>query len=436
MLLAVAAEDGLAELLGVLDDDGRVRGGDALEGVAELLLVLLDLGLDGAAVLGSRILDLVVADVGAGQGEGRVAAAVLELDGAAEVACVQGVDGLLLDAGDGVDGGETLLVAGGGILEIQAGGDGTAHHLEVGNFAEVLLHVVLVDEQGRGAAFLDVRGRSYVLGELEQALHADVLLGADAEDRVGLAGGDAQVEALANLVLGEDALLEELLHQGVVEFGGLLDEGAAELLGHVRQAGGNLKVFAGAVGILEVVVFHLEDIHETVEAGADVDRELDIDALVAEGLLDGVLDVVPVGLLAVELVDGDYQRQLLAVSQAQEVLRADLDALLGVDHEHAALADPEGCIGAADEVVGTRGVDDIDLGVHELGVQRRRVDGALVELLEFVVVGDGVLVLDGTSAVNHLALKEHGFCKRGLTGFGGSKQGHVADVFGRIIFHF
>ena len=62
MLLAVSAEDGLAEFLGVFYDDGRVGGRNLLESVTELLLVLLYLCLDGAAVLRGRIRNLVILD--------------------------------------------------------------------------------------------------------------------------------------------------------------------------------------------------------------------------------------------------------------------------------------------------------------------------------------------------------------------------------------
>ena len=62
MLLAVALENGLAELLVVVYDNGRVLGGNLLQCITELLLILNDLSLDGALVLGSRELDLVVVD--------------------------------------------------------------------------------------------------------------------------------------------------------------------------------------------------------------------------------------------------------------------------------------------------------------------------------------------------------------------------------------
>ena len=54
MLLSVTVENGLAKLLGVLYNHGRVLRGNLLEGITELLLILLNLCFDGAAVLRCR----------------------------------------------------------------------------------------------------------------------------------------------------------------------------------------------------------------------------------------------------------------------------------------------------------------------------------------------------------------------------------------------
>ena len=45
-----------------------------------------------------------------------------------------------------INGGETVLAAGNRIFEIDSGGEGAAHYLEVRYFTEVLLNGVLVDE--------------------------------------------------------------------------------------------------------------------------------------------------------------------------------------------------------------------------------------------------------------------------------------------------
>ena len=123
MLLTVAAENGLTEFLGVFDHYGRIGGSDLLESLAEFLLVLLDLCLDGAAVLGCRESDPVIADARTGSGESRAGLAVLELDCAAEISGHENVDRLFLGACDGIDGRKALLVAGSGILKIHTAGD-------------------------------------------------------------------------------------------------------------------------------------------------------------------------------------------------------------------------------------------------------------------------------------------------------------------------
>ena len=307
---------------------------------------------------------------------------------------MQDVDGFLLGACHSVEGGETVLVAGNGILKVEAGGNAAAHNLEEGDLSEVLLNVVLVDEQGGGAVFLALGGGSHVAHELHQPLHADVLLAADAEHGISLAGLDAQGEAVADLLLAEGALLEELLHQGVVILGGLLDEFLAVFLGLVGEFCGNIELLAGAVGILEAVILHCEDVDESVEGHTGIGGELDVNHLAAEGFLEFSLNLFPVGLLGVELVHGDDHRELDLLGAADESFRSDLDSLLGVHHENTALADLECGVCAADEVVGAGGVDEVDLLAHKLCIERCGVDGTLVELFKLVVVGHGVFVFN------------------------------------------
>ena len=60
MLLALSAENGLLQFLGVVHDNCRVLSRNLVESLSELGLVSLHLGLDGRAVLGCRELDILV----------------------------------------------------------------------------------------------------------------------------------------------------------------------------------------------------------------------------------------------------------------------------------------------------------------------------------------------------------------------------------------
>ncbi len=83
--------------------------------------------------------------------------------------------------------------------------------------------------------------------------------------------------------------------------------------------------------------------------------------------------------------------------------------------KNTVLTDLEGGHCASYEVVRTRSVDHVELCVHKLGVKRSGEDRPLVQLFDFLIVGNSVLVLDRASSGDHLALKEHGFRQCGLT---------------------
>ena len=109
------------------------------------------------------------------------------------------------------------------------------------------------------------RGDGGLDGELHEPLHTDVLLAGEAEDRKHATLTDSLSETLADLVLGERAVLEESLHKGVVKLGCLLDELLTESLGLVHKVRRDVKILTGSVIVLEMIVFHLEDIYEAVK---------------------------------------------------------------------------------------------------------------------------------------------------------------------------
>ena len=81
-----------------------------------------------------------------GSRECHVGLAGFELHDAADVSGGDGGNFLLLVTSDGIDGGQTLAVAGLRVDKVSALFKDTAHHLEIRHITEVLLDSGLVDE--------------------------------------------------------------------------------------------------------------------------------------------------------------------------------------------------------------------------------------------------------------------------------------------------
>jgi hypothetical protein len=109
-------------------------------------------------------------------------------------------------------------------------------------------------------------------------------------------------------------------HESVITFGCLLYELHVQGLGLVGILSRDLKFFTGTVLVLEAIVLHVEDVDETVESKAWVDRELDENHLLTKSFLEGVTGVVPVGLLGVELVDSHHHWLVVLLCIAGEDL--------------------------------------------------------------------------------------------------------------------
>ena len=138
----------------------------------------------------------------------------------------------------------------------------------------------------------------------------------------------------------------------------------------------------------------------------------------------------------IQLVHGYDHGDSVLVGIAGEEGGSHLDSGGPVHHHHGRVNHLEGGEGAAGEVVRTGSVYEVDLGVAKFGVEGRCIDGLLVYLLEFGIVGHGVAVLHRTPPVDNLAFKKHSLRQRGLSGTRASDKDHVTDVFGLIIFHY
>ena len=185
-----------------------------------------------------------------------------------------------------------------------------------------------------------------------------------------------------------------------------------------------------------MIILHLEHVHEPVEARSHIDRELHDDRFLSECLLERIQSAFPGSLVPVKLVHCQNHRHIVFVRIPCENLSADLYTLLCVGNEDCSVANPECRNGSAHEVISAWSVDNIELRVHKLCIKRSGIDGSLVDLFDFGIVGNRVLALNAAAPVNHFALIEHGFRQRGLTGPCATDKHHVTDVFSGISFHF
>ncbi len=87
VLLTLSAENGLTELLGVLNEDGRILCGDLVESLTDLCLIVLVDSLDCATVLGIGELH-VLNRIDTGCSEGNVGLSVLEFHDATDISGV------------------------------------------------------------------------------------------------------------------------------------------------------------------------------------------------------------------------------------------------------------------------------------------------------------------------------------------------------------
>ena len=443
VVFALALDDGLFELLGVVHQDSRIFVFGVVQELAQFFVVGLVLGLNRRTVAGFGEDDRVDRDGRSGRRERVVGARALELHRAADVAGGQFGDLDAILARDGEELRELLLVARAGIQEFHAFGELAPDDAQVGYFADVLFELAFEDERYGRSRFVGPdllsfgreeggglqRAGRYVDDELHQALGADVALGAAAEYGHDRPTGYADFQARADVVLRQCALLEIEFHQGVVVFGGCFDQLLVQSLGLLRFFGRDVELFAGAVLILEAVHFHQQYVDESIESRARIDRILDYDGLHARGRTDGFERSVERCLVRIELIDESDERLVQYTGVTGLDLAAYLPAVLGIEDHDTHVRHLEGREEASAEIVRSRTVYDVELALHEFGEEDGRIDRALVLVLDIRVVRERVVRLDTTPAVDDLTLKSHRFGKGSFSRAGSADKNDVLDFF-------
>ena len=379
---------------------------------------------------------------------------VFEFHGRADVAGVEGFDGVALGTIDGEQLADAFGAAAGGVGEFGAGG----HVAAVNPEEREIAHVGFVhgfEDEGNGFRVIEgdadgVAGRvggidggavhrgGAVLGdEVHEAGDADILEGGGAEKRGEDVFLDGFVDVGAQFVLAEGVVVGEVLvEQGVVGFGDILDELAVEgldLFAVFALGGGFGEFAAGVVGVGDDLAAH--DVEDAAEAGAGVERDghgKDTGPEMFAGISE---DLVEAGVFLVEHVDDEEARDAVVGGGFPDPVGADLDTMGGIGDDEGEISDAEGAEGFGDEVIVARAVDDVEFFPQPLGAKHGGMDGYLVGLFVGVEVGDGGAGFDAADAADMPGAGEHGFAEDGLAAGGVAGDGEVADVGSVVILH-
>ena len=207
------------------------------------------------------------------------------------------------------------------------------------------------------------------------------------------------MDAGAEFLLRQIALLEKFLHQRVVGFGDVLDELAVQFL-YLRlpfAGGGFLGVFAGAVGRVghDFVAQHVQHL---VETRPGIHRHVHRKDVPPEMLLRRLQHRVEIHVLLVERVDDDHFREAVAGGVIPHAVGAHAEAVLRVNDDQREIADAQRAQTFADEIQIAGRVNDVELLAHPFGVHQRGGDGNLPVLFADVIIGNGGAVGDAAHA--------------------------------------
>ena len=250
--------------------------------------------------------------------------------------------------------------------------------------------------------------------DVEQLAHAGAATRGDEAHRHQVAFAQGLLEGGVELLGVERlALLEVLRHQRLVEFDDLVDDRVVRRRGAGEGGGG------GVVGGEEAVD----------DAAAVGRRQVDRQALAAEGGGDGVHQRAEVGARGVDLVDHDHAA--LALRGVHHAPGAALDAGRGVDHHRGGVGRGQRHQGATAQVGQARGVEQVDPVAGPLQVDQRRVQRVAHRLFLRVEVGDRVAALHAAGCADLAGGGEQGLDQGGLAAAGVAEEGQVADVVNR-----
>ena len=261
--------------------------------------------------------------------------------------------------------------------------------------------------------------------------------GASAEQRHDLAGKHRVLDGADELLAWDLLAREVALDEVVVGRGDSLGEMLAVLLVArlVLVRDRHHLVLALERTLLVQVAVAGEEVDDPVKIGAVADRDLDRNHLRRQVGLHVGEDPLEIRVLLVHQRDEDDARQVQLVEHFPGALGTDFHPAGPAHHHHGGVGGMQAGHDFAEVVEIARGVDEIDLSVHPLGVAEGEIDGVLSGDFVGGVVGEGRAVLDSAMAPAAAGHPGEGIDERRLSTGPVADERHVADGVGAIHLH-
>src|SRR5262249_6335194 len=128
----------------------------------------------------------------------------------------------------------------------------------------------------------------------------------------------------------------------------------------------------------------------------------------AEMFADLFKNFLEIRFLFVERIHDDHFRNAVLRGVFPDRIRADSNAVDGVDDDEREVADAQGAEAYTDEVGVTGAIVDVDFLPEPFEVHERGRHGDLALLLTLVIIGDGRAGGDGAHAIDDAGAGEHG----------------------------
>ena len=180
---------------------------------------------------------------------------------------------------------------------------------------------------------------------------------------------------------------------------------------------------------------HLDQVHDTDELVLDADRELQGQRDDVELLLQSRERAEEVGAGAVELVDENNARDVIAIGQAPVGLRLGLHAGHALNDEDGAVQHAQAAVHLDVEVDVARRINDIDPGIMPFARDGGGGDGDPPLALLLHVIGRGVAVVHLPDPVGHAGVVQDPLGRGGLARVDMRGDADVANLVERLGWH-